>query len=380
MKQIVIGALAALALLAFGCSQAPEKAQTPPATEQTEQAAQEQATQEQAPEAAAPAQESASGGEVYVYNWTEYMPADVLRRFEEETGIKVVYSTFDSNEAMYAKLKLVGGEGYDLVVPSTYFVAKMAREGMLAPIDKARLANFGNLNPAVLDKSYDPGNTFSVPYLWGGTGLLHDGTGGEVTSWKDLWLDAFKGRIMLQDDMREVLGIGLLLNGHSINDTEEAHIAQAYETMKTLAPDVLVYNSDNPKMPFLGGETSAGMIWNGEGYVATQENDRLQFVWPREGGILWMDNLVIPAGARNYENALKLIDFLLRPEVSAACCEEYGYPTPNVGALEFLPEELRQSPTVFPPDEVVRKSEFINDIGPAVLLYEKYWEMLRAGH
>ncbi|SKA80591.1 spermidine/putrescine transport system substrate-binding protein [Paucidesulfovibrio gracilis DSM 16080] len=322
----------------------------------------------------------AGGGEVYVYNWTEYIPDQVLSRFTKETGIKVVYTTYESNEAMYAKVKLLGGEGYDVVVPSTYFVNRMRNDGLLAPLDRSLLPNFSNVNPAILDKSYDPGNQYSVPYLWGGTGILVNADAVDpekVSSWKGLWDEALKGRLLLQNDLREVFGIGLLLKGYSLNETDSEKIKEVYELLRTLVPSVRVFNSDSPKLAFLGEEVSGGMIWNGEAYVAMQEIDSLQFVWPQEGGIFWMDNFVIPKGARNIENAHAFINFMLRPDISAMCCEEYGYPTPIPAAQELLPEELRNSSVVFPPKEVMERSEFQDDVGDAILLYEEYWQKLK---
>lgn len=323
-----------------------------------------------------------AGGEVYVYNWTEYVPESVLEQFTKETGIKVIYTTYDSNEAMYAKVKLLGGEGYDVVVPSTYFVNRMRREGLLLPLDKSKLPNFANLDKNFLNKPYDPDNEYSAPYLWGGSGIIADtdsvSTAG-MDSWRWLWNPELKGRVLLQDDLRDVLGIGLLLKGYSVNDTDPEHIREAYEVMKTLAPNVRVFNSDNPKSAYLGGEVAAGMIWNGEAHQAMAEMDSLKFAWAREGGLLWMDNFVIPKNARNVDNAHAFINFMLRPDVAAQCCEEYGYATPNKAALKLLPDELRESTVIFPPEEVVARSEFQNDVGEAILTYEKYWHMLKAG-
>ncbi len=319
--------------------------------------------------------------QVSVYNWTEYLPQAVLDSFEAETGIKVVLSTYESNEAMYAKVTLQGGEGYDIVVPSTYFVSRMANEGLLAPIDHAKLTNLGNLDPAFLDKSYDPGNTYSIPYLWGGTGLVYDAT--KVTdfpvSWNALWDQRLAGRIMLQDDLREVFGTALLLLGHSINDTDPDHIKAAYELLVKMVPGVRVFNSDNPKMPFLNGEADLGMIWSGEGWQVMEENSDFQYVWPKEGGILWMDNLVVLKDAPHYDEALEFINYLLRPDVAAQLCEEYGYATPNLEGQKLLPEELKDSPVIFPPHEVIEQSEFQTDVGEAIMVYEEYWSKLKSG-
>jgi spermidine/putrescine transport system substrate-binding protein len=325
---------------------------------------------------------ASAGGEVYVYNWTEYVPEAVLNQFTEETGIKVIYTTYDSNEAMYAKVKLLGGEGYDVVVPSTYFVNKMRREGLLLPLDRSKLPNFANLDTKFLGKPYDPDNEYSVPYLWGGSGIIANTEMGSVEgmeSWRWLWSPQLKGKLLLQDDLRDVLGIGLLLKGYSVNETDPERIREAYEVIKTLAPNVLVYNSDNPKSAYLGGEVAGGMIWNGEAYQALGEMNTLKFVWAKEGGLLWMDNFVIPKNAKNVDNAHAFINFMLRPDIAAQCCVEYGYATPNKAAVKLLPAELRESPLIFPPDEVVARSEFQNDVGEAILVYEKYWHMLKAG-
>jgi spermidine/putrescine transport system substrate-binding protein len=200
-----------------------------------------------------------------------------------------------------------------------------------------------------------------------------------VTSWADLWKPEFKGKLLLQDDLREVFGMALLLKGYPINETEEAHIKDAYELVVKLVPNVRLFNSDNPKLPFLNEEVSIGMIWNGEAYQAAEENDKLTFIWPKEGGIFWTDCLCIPKNAANTDNAHLFINFLMKPEVALAIAEEIGYATPNKAALAMMPESVKSNPTAYPPADVIRRSEFQNDIGEAVVIYEKYWEMLKIG-
>lgn len=320
-----------------------------------------------------------SGVVVYVYNWTEYIPEGVIEQFSDETGIKVVYSTYESNEAMYAKLKLMGNKGFDVIIPSSYFVSKMGRENMLMPLDKSKLPNFKNLDSKYLDQAFDHGNKYSVPYTWGGTGILvnPEATGTMPESWSDLWKPEFKGRLLLQDDLREVFGMALKAKGYSINDTDPEHIRQAYKYLKELMPSVRTFNSDSPKVPYLNQEVDAGMIWNGEGYIATSEMPELKFVWPSEGAILWMDCMAIPAGAKNVDEAHAFINFILRPEIGAKMVEEWGYATPNKAAMELLDEDMRTSPTVFPDEATMKKSEFQSDVGEAIITYEKYWNMLK---
>ncbi len=319
---------------------------------------------------------------VVVFNWSEYMPDAVIAQFEKETGIQVVYSTYDSNEAMYAKVKLMNAGGYDIVFPSTYFVNRMRREGLLAPLDKSRLPNLKHLDPSLLDKPYDPGNTYSLPYLWGTTAIGVNARmvdPATVKSWRDLWRPEFKGRVMLSDDLRDVFGMALSLLGHSANTTDAAQIEAAYKELAALIPNVRVFESGSPKQPFLNQEVAIGMIWNGEAYMAAKENPDIRFVYPEEGPMIWLDSLTILKNAANVENAHAFIDFLLRPEIGAAISEEVGYASPNAAAVALLEEPVQTDPTVYPPRAIIDKGEFQLDVGDAILIYEKYWQKLKSG-
>ncbi|KAA9001707.1 spermidine/putrescine ABC transporter substrate-binding protein PotD [Affinibrenneria salicis] len=319
---------------------------------------------------------------LYFYNWTEYVPPGLLEQFTKETGIKVIYSTYESNESMYARLKTYKDGAYDLVVPSTYFISKMSKEGMLQKIDTDKLSNFHNLDPNLLHKSFDPGNDYSVPYIWGATAI---GINSEqldpasVTSWADLWNPKYKGSLLLTDDAREVFQIALRKLGYSANTTDPQQIEAAYKELQKLMPNVLAFNSDNPGNPFMEGDVNLGMVWNGSAFVARQSGTPLEVIWPQEGGIFWMDSLAIPANAKNVEGAMKLIDFLLRPEIAAQVAETIGYPTPNLAARKRLPPEIANDKSLYPDDEVIRKGEWQNDVGEASTLYETYFQQLKAG-
>ena len=319
---------------------------------------------------------------VYIYNWTEYIPDAVLEQFTSETGIKVIYSTYESNETMYAKLKLIQGEGYDLVFPSTYFVSKMSKEGMLQPLNHALLPNIAALDTSLLDKEFDPGNVYSIPYMWGSTGIGVNGdiiAAGEVNSWQDLWRKEYRGQVLLQDDMREVFHMALRIKGYSSNSRNPEEIEEAYELLKELMPNVLVFNSDSPRLPYLAGEVNIGMIWNGEAWMAQQENKAITYIYPSEGANFWVDSFVIPAGAKNIENAHTFINFMLRPDIAKACVEENGFATPVTAALPMLDETVRSSKIIFPPPEIVKAGEFQTDVGEALPVYQMYWEKLRSG-
>ncbi|KKC98581.1 MULTISPECIES: extracellular solute-binding protein [Photobacterium] len=320
---------------------------------------------------------NAANEELVFMNWGPYISTELREQFTKETGIKVIYSTYESNETMYAKLK-AHPEGYDLVVPSTYFVAKMRDEGMLQKIDKSKLTNFKNLDENYLNKPFDPNNEYSIPHVLGITGLavnteMYDPA--DFDSWEDLWDPKYRGQLMLMDDTREVHHIALKILGYSGNTTDPKQIAEAYEKLKELMPNVLVFNSDNPAAPYMAGEVGLGMLWNGSAAQAQREGLPIELVWPKEGGIYWVDNLAITNSAKNVDAAHKMIDFLLRPDVAAKISEETGYLT-GVAASNA---KYKDNPTLFPPKEELERGEFQNAVGDANILYEENFLKLKAG-
>ena len=320
-----------------------------------------------------------------LYNWSEYMPQEILDGFTEETGIKVNYTTFDSNEAMYAKLKLLDDSSqYDLAIPSTYYVEKMAKEGLLQELDKSKLSHFKNLDTSFTNTKVDPENKYSIPYMWGSTGLAINGETVDpatVNSWNDLWRPEYKGQVMLMNDMREVFGMALLTLGYSGNSRSPDEIKAAYEKLTTLMPNVKTFNSDASRMPYMEGETSVGMTWNGEAIIANSEGlTSLVYKYPTEGAILWMDNFVIPKNATQVDAAHKFIDYLLRPENSKIVSEEIGYASPNSAAREMMPDDVKNNPTIYPSKDVLAKAEFQEDVGDEALqVYQQYWDKLKTG-
>ena len=327
---------------------------------------------------------AATGETLNLYNWSEYMPQEIIDGFEKETGIDVNYTTFDSNEAMYAKLKLLDDSSqYDLAVPSTYYVEKMTKEGLLQEIDKSKLTNFNNLDTSFINTKVDPENKYSIPYLWGSTGMAINGDTVDpatVSSWGDLWRPEFAGKVMLTNDMREVFGMALLTLGYSGNSTNPDEIKAAYEHLTTLMPNVKTFNSDAARMPYIEGETEVGMIWNGEAVMANDDGlTGLVYKYPTEGAILWMDNFVIPKNAAHADAAHKFIDYLLRPENAQIISNEIGYASPNKAARDQMPDEIKNNATIYPDAATLAKAEFQEDVGDdALRLYQQYWDKLKA--
>lgn len=319
-------------------------------------------------------------GQVVVYNWSEYIPQDVLDDFTAETGIKVVYSTFESNEAMYTKVKLLRGKSYDVIVPSGYFVDLLRRDKLLQEIDHAKLPNLANLDPAVLNQEYDPGNKFSIPYMWGALGLAYNTKfipKGSLTRWDQMLKPEYKGKIILTDDLRDAFGLALRVGGHSINTRDSAQIKDAYDFLVKLKASVRVFDVTAIKQTLISEEVWIGPIWNGDYLIAEEENEALAFVFPEEGAVLWADSFTIPTGAENVDNAYAFINYMLRPEVAARCIEEYKYSSPNLKAIELLPPELKNNPILVPGPVELRNAEFTTGIGEALVEYEKYWEQLK---
>ncbi len=325
---------------------------------------------------------SAADKVVNLYIWSEYMPDEVLKDFTGKTGIKVKIATYDSNETLYAKVKMLGGKGYDIIVPSAEYVSRMAGEGLLADIDKSLLPNLANLDETFRNLSYDPGNAHSVPYMWGTTGIAVNTAmvpEAQVAGYADLWNPALAGKLLLPDDMRTTFGMALKVLGYSTNDTDPAHIEQAYLRAKSLYPAVKVFDSDSPKQALLNGEVAVAVLWNGEAYVTNSENDAIVYVYPKEGVNRWVDNLCIPKNAANVESAHAFINYLLEPEVAAKISQEMGYATPNKAAMALLPAEVRDNQIIYPPADKLEGSEFETDLGQAQRLYDQYWTKLKTG-
>lgn len=319
---------------------------------------------------------------IYLYTWSEYVPEGLLEDFTKQTGIKVIVSSLESNETMYAKLKTMGKDSsYDVIAPTSYYVSKMAREGMLKELDHSKLPVLNELDPQMLDRPFDKGNKFSIPQLFGATGIAYNTETQDKAnfqSWADLWKPEFKEKIQLLDDPREAFNIALLKLGQDPNTQDPEILKQAYEELLKLRPNVISFMSDNPSSSFISGETEIGLLWNGSIRIAKNEGAKIDMVYPKEGTTLWIDNLAIPSTAKNPEGAYKLINYMLSAPVAAKLTEAIGYPTSNKEALKLLPKELVEDQAVFVSPEIMERSVWQVDVGDAVDIYEKYYQQLKA--
>lgn len=317
---------------------------------------------------------------LYIYNWTEYITTDLLKKFQEETGIKVVYSTYESNEEMYAKLKLNqnSDQPYDLVAPSNHYSKRLIQEGLVQPLPKDKIL-FENVLEGTLHKNFDPNNEYSVPYTYGFTTIGINTTyepNKELKSWADLWKPEYTDLMILRDQ-RDAFSMALKALGKNPNTTNEEDIKVAYEKLKELVKKVKVYNSDAPEVPLVQGEVVTGMTWSGSLFRGWQDNKDISVVWPEEGPIEFIDSFMIPKGAKNLDNAVAFINFMLRPENSVEIVKNLGWTTANNKIKDLLPVEWQSNPILFPPKEAFDKATLTEDVGDAALeIFNKYWNML----
>lgn len=325
--------------------------------------------------------------ELNLYGWSEYIPQELLDNFTKQTGVKVNYDTYSSNEELMAKLQ-AGASGYDVIIPSDYMVTIMGKQNLLETIDTSQIPNFKNIDDKYKNLEYDPGNKYSVPYQWGTTCLVidKDKVSQPPTKWADLWDPAYQGKVVLLDDEREVIGLALRTLGFDANTTDPAQLEAAKQKLIALQPNVKLYDSDSPKTALLAGEVSVGQTWNGEAAIAHSENANIDYVFPEEGCGIWYDNLAIPKGAPHKDAAIAFLNHVLAPESSVLITEEFPYSNPNKAGLELLKtkdsakyEAYMNYAATNPSADDLKKTFIIKDVGEATTLYDRIWTEVKGG-
>ncbi len=321
--------------------------------------------------------------ELHLYNWSEYIDPDVLTMFEDEFGVHVVEDTFASNEELLAKLQ-AGAAGYDVIVPSDYMVEIMIEEGLLAELDVDNLPNISNLDPLFANPPYDPGLVHCVPYLWGTTGIGYntDVFDEPPDSWAYLFdpelASQYAGQMTMLNDERESIGAALKYLGYSLNSTNEEELMQARDLLIQQKQWVYAYDSEQYEDLLSADETVIAHGWSGDFFMAAEEDERIWYVIPREGGTVWADNLCIPTSAASKYTAEVFINFLLRPDISAMNSNFTWYASPNAAAAEFVDPEVLDEPAIYPPPEVMANLEWIEDVGDSTPLYSRIWTEVKA--
>jgi spermidine/putrescine transport system permease protein len=301
--------------------------------------------------------------ELNLFGWSEYIPQPVLDGFTKETGIKVNFETYASNEELLSKL-LAGSGRYDLIQPSDYAAEAMIHHQLLAPLELAKLPNLKNVDPSFLRRPHDPEGKFTVPYMSGTVGIVvnTEKVKEPIRGYRDVFQPKFKDRIVVLNDNREIVSWALDTLGLPINTITPDSLAKARPVVASWVGLVKVFDSDSPKTALLNGDVDLGVVWSGEAAILWHENKKFQYVIPAEGAHQFLDTLAIPADAKNKDAAHKLIDYILRPEVSVLISEAFPYTNPNGAARKRLTPEQLANPASYPPDGG-GKLESFRDIG-----------------
>ena len=321
----------------------------------------------------------ARGGEVNVFIWSNYLPDSVIAEFEHRYDAKLNVELYDSNEALLAKLQS-GGSSYDIVVPSDYMVTVLREQGLVDELDRDSLTNISNLDPQFVGLPYDPANQYSIPYMWGTTGIAYrkDKISGMIDSWAALWDSQYKDRIAMLDDVRETLGAALKFLGKSENTVDPGEIQAAAELLMEQKPLVKAYDSGGFDQMLLSGDAWIAQAYSGQIAKAIAENPAIAYVIPKEGCTIFVDNLCILRNSANRELAHAFINFVLEAKVAADIANGTGYSSVNLAARALIRADLLTNEAAYPPRDALERCEFIREIGPGVSLYDRWWTEIKS--
>ena len=319
---------------------------------------------------------------INVYNWGQYISdgtdgyIDVNKAFTEETGIQVNYITFDSNETMYTKLK-TGGASYDVIIPSDYMIGRLISEGMLLPLNYDNIPNAKLILPAYRGMAHDPEDKYSVPYTWGGTGIIYNTKyvdEADVGSWDLLWNEKYKGKILMFDNPRDAFGVAEFRLGYDVNTTDPQQLQACADLLMQQKPLVQDYVMDQIYDKMEHEEAWIGVYYAGDFIMMQEENEDLAFCYPKEGFNLFVDAMCIPTCCQNKEAAEAYINFLCRPDICGENLEYLGYSVPIDGATDYMDPEAASNPVAYPDEETLARGKaFLNLPAETSQLMDSLW-------
>lgn len=317
--------------------------------------------------------------ELHIFNWADYMNPKVIEKFEKENNCMVVINYFDSNEALYAKLK-AGAQGYDILFPSSYMSKIMYEQKMLREIDRSKLKNLKNIDTAFISRGLDPTMKYSVPYMVTYCGIAYNKT--KVKNFRPSWSmydrTDLKGRMTLLNDVREVIGAALKFNGHRYNTTDDLELQKAGDTVIRWKKNIAKFDVDEAKRGLSSGEFYLIQVYNGDALQIMGENDDIDFALPVEGTSISQDDFVIPVNAGNTEMAYRFIDFMLDPVNSKDNMDFVYYLSPNKEAQKLMDREFMSNPAINPPGDVLTKCDFLIDLGENNTKYSDLWDKIKS--
>lgn len=320
------------------------------------------------------------GGELNILNWGEYIDPELIELFEKETGVTVNYVEMTSNEEMLIKLRSSDCV-YDMCFPSEYIIEQLIATNMLLPLDMEKIPNAKNIaeDKLAITDTFDPGNTYSLPYMWGTVGILYNTTIVEepVTSWKILWDEKYAGQIWMYDSVRDSIGITLKMLGYDLNTRSADEVAEARDMLIAQKPLRKGFGTDNMRSSMVNGKAAMAVIYSGDAFCCIDENPDLAYAVPEEGSNVWFDNVVIPKTAKNVEAAHAFINFLNDASIAARNTEYIFYSTPNAGAMALLDDYFTDNETYNPPADVLARCTVFHDLGDFIEVFNDAWTKVK---
>lgn len=319
---------------------------------------------------------NAESKELNIFTWDGYFPQDVLDGFTAQTGMKLNFTHFETNEEMLTKLSAAKGGDYDIIIASDYIIDIARRQGgLLKELDKTQLSNYGNIDPAFQSQFFDPDNLYTVPYAAGTPLIVYDKAkvGFEITSFADLWRPELADSIAAIDDPRNMVGITLKTMGKSFNETDPAVLEQAGQKLMELKPNIRVLTYNNIQDNLIGGEATVGYMFSSQVALALDARPDLSVCYPSEGMGFGIDAIFVPANAPHTANAYSFINYLLDAEVGAKVSSQIYYLCPNKASAPYLPDAFKENKALYIPSEILGNTEFIQDVGEAASIFDRIW-------
>jgi putrescine transport system substrate-binding protein len=311
------------------------------------------------------------------YNWTDYIDDKTIPNFQKQSGIKVVYDNYSSNDELFAKLT-AGGTGFDIIVPTDATLVKMKHANLIEPLDLSLIPNVKNLDPRFRNAAYDPGNQYSIPWQWGTTGIGFDKkkVGGAVTDWDAFQLPNVKGKSSFLDEARDAFAMALFALKKDPNSTNDSDLDDAEKYLTDLKKKIKSITSDYQD-PLKSGELLLAQAYSGDVFTIQADKPNIEYVIPTSGAFSWVDSMAIPKGAKHPRNAEQFMNYILEPKVGAALTNFVNYGSPNKAAQPFISKDILTNPLIYPPADVLAKLPFQKDIGEDEIKYSDRWTKVK---
>nr|WP_075573515.1 spermidine/putrescine ABC transporter substrate-binding protein [Ezakiella massiliensis] len=323
---------------------------------------------------------SSSKEKLYVFNVGDYMDMDLIKEFEEEFDCRVIYEEFASNEDLFVKIK-TSKQAYDVIFPSDYMVERLVSQDLVQKLDKDKIENYKYIDDYYLNRDFDPNNDFSLPYMAGTVGIVYNAEKYPegIHKWADLWDEKYERDVVLYYSQRDVLMVALKKLGYSMNTQNPDELEAAKTELIMQKPLIYGYLGDEIKDILVAEDANIGVVYSGDAGIITSLNDDFKYSIPKEGTNLWIDLMAIPKSAQNPELAYEFINFLLRPDIQARNAEYLQYSTISSEAKKMLPDEIKNNPALYPPEEDLKNTEVFTDPTDVIELYDRIWTEVLSG-